>query len=328
MTQAFNLSQFANKVNTSGQADLTTGVTGTLPIANGGTNNASLAVTAGGTLYTDGSKVVNVGAGTSGQVLTSAGAGAPTWATVAAGSPTVQTYNTGTAATWTKPASANWVQINIWSGGGGGSKHTTNSNSSGGGGGGFNTFIIPFSYFSASTVTYTVGAAGSGATVNGDSGTDGGNSTVSITNYNGTGKTATFGVIGGYGGQYGGASAGGNGGGSYNTTPLNASGSGAVGFEGAKAYAGTSGNSAVYGGGSGGGTSAGASGGTSTFGGGGGGSCQGGAGTSYFAGNGGAGSATNGAAAGVGVAPSGAGGGGWTANGGNGAAGRVQFIYW
>ncbi len=37
MTQAFNLSQFANKVNTSGQASLTTAVTGTLPIANGGT---------------------------------------------------------------------------------------------------------------------------------------------------------------------------------------------------------------------------------------------------------------------------------------------------
>jgi hypothetical protein len=34
MTQAFNLSQFANKVNTSGQADLTTAVTGTLPVAN------------------------------------------------------------------------------------------------------------------------------------------------------------------------------------------------------------------------------------------------------------------------------------------------------
>jgi hypothetical protein len=61
---------------------LTTGVTGTLPIANGGTNNASLAVTAGGTVYTDGSKLVNVGAGTSGQVLTSNGASAPTWSAV------------------------------------------------------------------------------------------------------------------------------------------------------------------------------------------------------------------------------------------------------
>ena len=37
MTQAFNLSQFANKVNTSGQASLTTAVTGTLPQSNGGT---------------------------------------------------------------------------------------------------------------------------------------------------------------------------------------------------------------------------------------------------------------------------------------------------
>jgi hypothetical protein len=64
---------------------LSTGVTGTLPIANGGTNNAALAVTAGGTLYTDGTKLVNIGAGTSGQVLTSAGASAPTWATPSSG---------------------------------------------------------------------------------------------------------------------------------------------------------------------------------------------------------------------------------------------------
>ena len=58
---------------------LSTGVTGTLPIANGGTNNASLAVTAGGIVYTDGSKLVNVGAGSSGQVLQSNGSSAPTW---------------------------------------------------------------------------------------------------------------------------------------------------------------------------------------------------------------------------------------------------------
>jgi hypothetical protein len=37
MTQAFNLSQFANNVNSSGLASLSTGVTGTLPVANGGT---------------------------------------------------------------------------------------------------------------------------------------------------------------------------------------------------------------------------------------------------------------------------------------------------
>jgi hypothetical protein len=53
MTQAFNLSQFANKVNSSGLASLTTAVTGTLPIANGGTALTS--------------------AGTSGFVVTSTG---------------------------------------------------------------------------------------------------------------------------------------------------------------------------------------------------------------------------------------------------------------
>jgi len=37
MTQAFNLSQFANTLNSSGQTGLTTGVTGTLPQNNGGT---------------------------------------------------------------------------------------------------------------------------------------------------------------------------------------------------------------------------------------------------------------------------------------------------
>lgn len=54
-------------------------LTGVLGIASGGTNNSSLDVSAGGVIYTDGSKLVNVGAGSAGQVLTSNGAGAPTW---------------------------------------------------------------------------------------------------------------------------------------------------------------------------------------------------------------------------------------------------------
>jgi hypothetical protein len=59
--------------------------TSALPIASGGTNNGSLAVTAGGALYTDGTKVVNVGAGTSGQLLQSNGASAPSWVTFSSG---------------------------------------------------------------------------------------------------------------------------------------------------------------------------------------------------------------------------------------------------
>jgi hypothetical protein len=53
MTQAFNLSQLGNNINSSGQVSLTAGITGTLPIANGGTNLTS--------------------AGTSGYVMTSNG---------------------------------------------------------------------------------------------------------------------------------------------------------------------------------------------------------------------------------------------------------------
>ena len=36
MTQAFNLAQLANKVNTSGQLDASTGLVNTVPVANGG----------------------------------------------------------------------------------------------------------------------------------------------------------------------------------------------------------------------------------------------------------------------------------------------------
>jgi hypothetical protein len=59
---------------------LTTGVTGVLPIANGGTNSTATA-TAGGIGYGTGTAHAYTAAGTSGQVLTSAGSSAPTWAT-------------------------------------------------------------------------------------------------------------------------------------------------------------------------------------------------------------------------------------------------------
>lgn len=71
-----------------GTVDLTTDVTGTLPVANGGTGRAShtaYAVLCGGTTSTGAQQSV-ASVGTSGQVLTSAGAGAlPTWQTPASG---------------------------------------------------------------------------------------------------------------------------------------------------------------------------------------------------------------------------------------------------
>jgi hypothetical protein len=63
---------------------LTTGVTGLLPIANGGTNSSATA-TAGGVGYGTGTAHAYTAAGTAGQVLTSNGSSAPTWGAAASG---------------------------------------------------------------------------------------------------------------------------------------------------------------------------------------------------------------------------------------------------
>jgi hypothetical protein len=64
--------------NLSGTINLTTQVTGTLPIANGGTNSTATA-TAGGVGYGTGTAHAYTAVGTSGQVLISNAASAPTW---------------------------------------------------------------------------------------------------------------------------------------------------------------------------------------------------------------------------------------------------------
>lgn len=81
--------QFANAISASGNLTCAqpafTDISGVATIANGGTNNGSLGVTAGGVVYTDGSKLMNTGAGTTGYVITSNGASAPTWSALPAG---------------------------------------------------------------------------------------------------------------------------------------------------------------------------------------------------------------------------------------------------
>lgn len=67
-----------------GKIGLTTHVSGTLPIANGGTNGTATP-TAGGIAYGTGTAYAFSAAGTAGQVLVSGGAGAPTWAAYTGG---------------------------------------------------------------------------------------------------------------------------------------------------------------------------------------------------------------------------------------------------
>lgn len=67
----------ATLTNASG-LPLTTGVTGTLPIANGGTNSTTTP-TAGAVPYGDGTKYAFSAAGNAGEFLISGGTGSPTW---------------------------------------------------------------------------------------------------------------------------------------------------------------------------------------------------------------------------------------------------------
>lgn len=77
----------SSPLSSSGGATPDLSLTGTVPIANGGTN-ATAAPTAGAIAYGTGTAYAFSAAGTTGQVLTSNGAGAPTWAAAASGTVT------------------------------------------------------------------------------------------------------------------------------------------------------------------------------------------------------------------------------------------------
>lgn len=81
-----------------GKIALTTHVSGTLPIANGGTN-ATATPTNGGVSYGTGTAYAFTAAGTSGQALLSNGAAAPTWGSVETLGKTPLNTQTGTAYT-------------------------------------------------------------------------------------------------------------------------------------------------------------------------------------------------------------------------------------
>lgn len=248
--------------------------------------------------------------GTSGQVLTSGGAGAdPSYTALPTYSVDTQTFDA--TATWTKPTGGQTMaRIQLWGGGGGGSRSSNASDTTGGGGGGYNEITVPISYL-ASSLTVTVAAGGNGATVSG-SGSAGGTSSIPLsTAVNGRTTIAAYG--GGGGGRISSSQSGGGGGGQLSAGTTNGTSAGQPSI----ATQGESGTGGFWhgNGGSSGGNNAG-----SVFGGGGGGATSGG--SSVYGGAGGANAA--------GTAPGGGGGCSNTSNtnGSNGAAGRVVITCW
>lgn len=189
MTAAFNLSQFANKVNTSGQADLTTAVTGVLPAANGGTGLSS--------------------PGTSGNVLQSNGS-AWTSATIAifAGNSGQAFTTVGTGQTFTIPSGITKLKVTVVAGGGAGGTSYYDSSRGGGGGAGGTAISYLTGLTPNLTLTVNVGS-GSGA-----SSVSSGTQTISTI-------SATAGGVGGTSGPGGGAAGNGGNGGSGSGGTIN-----------------------------------------------------------------------------------------------------------
>lgn len=285
-----------------GKIGLTTHVSGTLPVANGGTGAATL--TLNNVLLGNGTTAVQtVAPGASGNALISDGT---TWSSSAPITTPLTMQYFLSSGTFTVPAGINRVKVSVWGGGGGGGGGNNGNFGGSGGACGFGVAYIT-GLTPGSSVTVTVGAGGAGGG-QATAGSNGGNSSF------GAAATSTGG--GGGGTNPTGAGTAGTAG-TFTTTgqivwyPRSAAGSAvtAGGGGGSAGAQGTLGPGGVGGGGhSGGGGSAGSSGGT---GGAGGLSFGAGApGNAATAINGGSGGGTAGGAGGIGSTQGGGGGGG------------------
>ncbi|CAB4242160.1 hypothetical protein UFOVP83_9 [uncultured Caudovirales phage] len=155
MTQAYNLSQLANKVNSSGQLDITSGVSGALPVANGGTGSATL--TANSLLVGSGTgSVGTIAPGTAGNILQSNGT---TWASTVAPVTGQNIVVFNASGTWTVPASVTKALVTVYGAGGGCGSYFASSAgrfATGGPGG----FALVMMTALPSTVAITIGTGG------------------------------------------------------------------------------------------------------------------------------------------------------------------------
>lgn len=308
MTQAYNLSQLANNLNTAGQLDATDGLVGAVPVANGGTNIASYF--AGDLLYASNSTTLarlsdvatgnalisgGVGAAPSyGKVgltthvngtlgVTNGGTGATTLTAnavlIGAGTSAVTSVSPGSSGNVLASNGTAWVSAAAASTGPQQAQYTTNG-----------IFFIPAGVTrvkmtvvggggTGATSTFTTGGAG---TATGGAGGGGGGAAIKWLSGLTPGNTLTV-VVGGAGGTSSVSS------GTQTITTVSATGNGGIGSSGDLnirgqagdvvliatgnlAVGGTGGSSILGGGGAGGsGSSAGAAGGSYGGGGGGGG---------------------------------------------------------
>ncbi len=227
---------------------LTTGVTGTLPVANGGTGAATL--TANNVLLGNGTSApLTVAPGTSGNVLTSNGT---TWQSTAlpVAGVNAQVYTSGSG-NFTIPANVTKLKVTVV-GGGGGSAGSVSGNTGGSGGGGGAAIKWLTGVTPGNTLSYSVGAGGTAGTSAPGNGGAGSASTVA-TGTTGTPQTITTLTGGGGGAGLTGGSGGSGGGGTNGDLNVPGGSFGGYGIGGDSLFASASPygslGSAAYGGG-------------------------------------------------------------------------------
>lgn len=223
------------KINNAA-VDLTTKVTGVLPLANGGTNKNMTAVS-GGVVYTDSDSMEVTSAGTSGQYLKSNGSSAPSFASFTA--PTIQKFTSGSG-TYTTPANTLYIRVRMVGGGGGGSGGGTSAGA--GGNGGATTFgsslLNAGGGLGAAASSYG-GAGGSASLGTGPIGTavgggEGAGTSAGTTNIGGQGGNSPFfsgggGSVAGAAGHNGQTNTGGGGAGGGSSSSTNSGAGGGSG---------------------------------------------------------------------------------------------------
>jgi hypothetical protein len=303
MTQAYNLSQLANNLNTAGQLDATDGLVNAVPVANGGTGatneaaartNLNVPTRTGGDA--SGTWAINISGNAANGGVTSVN-GATGAVSVPVGISQQLFLGSGT---FVVPAGVTAVYATVMGGGGGGQGGGSSGNGGENGGFSLSQTVLVTGLTPGASIPVTVGAGGAGGagnSINGVNGTTGGTSSfgsyVSVTGGfgGGTGASSTItssyikqtqamtgnggssgpsqfeGYVGGGGGGAGWSSGGGGGAASYSLAP--AFGAGGAAFNGSAGFPGITATSgaASTAGGAGGSNPGGASGGAAAAGG-------------------------------------------------------------